>query len=115
VAIENVARATELDWRIDGFVQAATSLVRLLVGARTISRSIAQIEAPTLVLWGDRDQLVGRPVIDGLTARRPEWDLHVFEGCGHVPMLEYPDEFTRVVERWLETTGVPRAADLAPA
>lgn len=115
VAVENVARARDLDWRIDGFVQAATSLVRLLAGARTISRAIARIEAPTLVLWGDQDQLVGRPVIDGLTARRPEWDLYVFADCGHVPMLEFPDDFTRVVERWLETSGIPRAADLVEA
>jgi pimeloyl-ACP methyl ester carboxylesterase len=114
VAVENVARARELDWRIDGFVQAATSLIRLFLGARTITRAIERIEAPTLVLWGDQDQLVGRPVIEGLTARRPDWDLHVFEDCGHVPQLEFPDDFVAVVERWLETSGIPRAAALAP-
>lgn len=114
VAVENVARAKELDWRLDGFVQAATSLVRLLVGGRTIARAIARIEAPTLVLWGDRDQLVGRPVVEGLSTQRPDWDLHVFEDCGHVPQLEFPDDFVAVVERWLETSGVPRAAAIDP-
>lgn len=110
VAVENVRYAKELDWRIDGFVQAATSLVGLLTGARTVGRAIDAIEAPTLVVWGDADRLVGRPVVDGLVSRRPTWDLHVFEGCGHVPMLEFPDAFLDVTRRWLETTGIPQAA-----
>lgn len=110
VALANLRRGQDLEWRITGFVDAATSIVAALVGARTVTRSIEAIEAPTLVVWGDEDRLVGRPVIDGLTARRPEWDLHVFEDIGHVPMLECPDRHLRVLERWLETNGIPRAA-----
>lgn len=113
VAIDNVRRAKELEWRVPGFVDAATSLVAMLIGARTVMRAVDGIEAPTLVVWGDEDQLVGRPVIDGLVKRRPGWDLHVFEGIGHVPMLECPDAHLQVVERWLETSGIPRAAAIA--
>lgn len=109
VAIENVAHAHHHDWRIDGFVDAATSLVGLVTGARTVLRAVDAITAPTLVLWGDADQLVGRPVIDGLVVRRPEWDLHVFPGCGHVPMLEFPDDYLDVVGRWLVNGQVGRA------
>ncbi len=115
VAVQNVQYAKDLDWRVDAFVTAATSLVGLLVGARTVMRAIDAIEAPTLVVWGDEDKLVGRPVVEGLVARRPEWELHVFEAIGHVPMLEAPDGYLDVVSRWLETTGVPRAAAAATA
>jgi pimeloyl-ACP methyl ester carboxylesterase len=113
VAVANVQRAKELDWRVPSFVDAATSLVAMLVGARTIRRSVDGVEAPTLVLWGDEDKLVGRPVIDGLVARRPQWHLHVFDGIGHVPMLECPDAYLDVVARWLETSGIPRASAIA--
>jgi pimeloyl-ACP methyl ester carboxylesterase len=115
VAVDNVELAKQLDWRIPGFVEAATSLVRLMIGGRTVMRAIDAVEAPTLLLWGDEDQLVGRPVIDGLVARRPGWDLHVFRGCGHVPMLEYPDEFLRVVAAWRGSSGAPGTPSEATA
>ena len=32
----------------------------------------------------------------------PTWDLHVFVDTGHLPMLEAPAEFVRVVQSWVE-------------
>lgn len=100
VAVANVERGKQHDWRIPSFAAAAESLVAMLVGARRVTQAVDRVAAPTLLVWGDRDRLVGRAVIDGLAARRPDWDLHVFEGCGHVPMLEFPDAHLDVVERW---------------
>jgi pimeloyl-ACP methyl ester carboxylesterase len=36
---------------------------------------------------------------------RPDWELHVFPGLGHVPMLEDPTGFLEVVHRWLAGRG----------
>ncbi len=104
LGVEGAARGRELAWRLPAFVTAAESLMGLLVGTgrpRT-RRAIDAIACPTLLLWGDRDRLVGRPVIDGLLARRPDWDHHVFEDVGHVPMLEVPDATLAVVGAWLD-------------
>jgi len=36
---------------------------------------------------------------------RPDWELRVFPGLGHVPMLEDPKGFLEVVRRWLAGRG----------
>lgn len=110
IGVEAAEHARELPWRLPAFVAAAESIMSLLIGPgrARVNRALDAIEAPTLLLWGVEDKLVGRPVIDGLLERRPDWDLHVWEGVGHVPMVEVPDAFLRVVTGWLDRRRTPR-------
>jgi len=61
------------------------------VSTRDLRAELSGVRAPTLLLWGDRDRLVPVRVAD-------EWQriLHssriVYVSCGHVPMLEAPDQ-----------------------
>jgi pimeloyl-ACP methyl ester carboxylesterase len=63
---------------------------------------LAQIEVPTLIVWGRNDMIV--PVGDayryekliGANARR-----EIFEDTGHVPMLERPSQFNDMLDRFL--------------
>ncbi|MTV26467.1 alpha/beta hydrolase [Nitriliruptoraceae bacterium ZYF776] len=88
-------------WRLDGFTTAATSVVTAMtVGQRSLGQAIARVQAPTLVVWGDQDRLVGRHVIDHLADRRPDWEVQVLPGVGHVPMLEVPGTYLEVVGDW---------------
>jgi pimeloyl-ACP methyl ester carboxylesterase len=113
VGVENLDWGRQRPWRLDGFTAAATSVVSTItLGSRDLNRAVDRISAPTLLLWGDRDRLVGRPVIDNLTDRRPDWPLHVFETVGHAPQVEVPREYLEVVGRWL-TDGTVGASDLA--
>jgi pimeloyl-ACP methyl ester carboxylesterase len=111
VGRENARRGMELDWRLPGFAQAAESLMALLVGPSraSVHRALESIVAPTLLLWGDRDRLVGESVIDGTAERRPDWDVHVWSDVGHVPMMEVPDAFLDVVSGWLDSANVAPA------
>jgi pimeloyl-ACP methyl ester carboxylesterase len=102
VGRENVAFGQATNWRLEGFVSAAESILSAVLSARELSRAVQAVEAPTLLMWGDGDQLVGRPVIDLTAARRPDWTLHVFSDVGHAPMIEVPDDYVRVVTGWLE-------------
>lgn len=101
VGLENTGYGQRTPWRLDGLVSAAESLITALVGPGGLNRAVDAVEARTLLLWGDQDQLVGRPVIDAALARRPDWDLHVFPGVGHVPMVEAADDYLEVVTGWL--------------
>lgn len=108
LGLENLAWGREQPWRLDGLVTAATSVVAAMtVGSRSLMRAIEGIEAPTLLLWGDRDQLVGRHVIDHLVELRPDWDHHVFPTVGHVPQVEVPGDYLAVVGAWLTDVAVP--------
>lgn len=100
VGIENLAYGRELDWRLPGFVSAAESLVGALLSGRALRDAIEVIVAPTMVVWGDADQLVGRPVIDHLAARRADWRIEILEGVGHVAQIEVPDRYLDLVADW---------------
>lgn len=63
--------------------------------------AIDRITTPVLLLWGEEDPLITRPMIDQVLARHPEWDLHVFPGTGHSAPVEVPDQYVRAVGEWL--------------
>ena len=104
IGIENLDWGRTQPWRLHSFSAAATSVVSTMVlGGRSLTRSVDRIAVPTLLLWGDADRLVGRAVIDHLTSRRPDWDLHVFETVGHAPHARGPRGLPRrrrAVARW---------------
>jgi pimeloyl-ACP methyl ester carboxylesterase len=63
---------------------------------------LRRIRIPTLVLWGKQDQLIP-PSHGDLYARRiPGARLALIDRCGHVPMVEQPAEFTRLVVEFLD-------------
>lgn len=83
-------------------------------GPRTLFRSIAHIvrddvrpllgsiRAPTLVVWGEGDTWV--PLAHALKLRRaiPDASLVVLRGAAHMPMVDRPEAFNRLVLRFLE-------------
>ena len=58
---------------------------------------LPRVTAPTLLVWGREDGIV--PVICGEQYRRllPDATLRVLERCGHLPLIERPDEFAGLV------------------
>lgn len=75
------------------------SMVRL-VNADLRPR-LAQLRAPTLLIWGERDEQT--PVHDAHVMERliPDAGLVVFEGCGHFAYAEQPDRFGHIVDVFL--------------
>lgn len=58
---------------------------------------LAEISAPTLIVWGSNDRFV--PLDSGLRllAGIPDAQLHVFNRCGHWAQWEHADRFNRLV------------------
>jgi len=62
---------------------------------------LRRIKAPTLVVWGAQDKLIP-PSHGELYAKRiPGAKLTLIERCGHLPMVEQPEEFARVLGDFL--------------
>jgi pimeloyl-ACP methyl ester carboxylesterase len=101
VGLANLVYGRQTDWRLPSFVAAAESLVAALVRSRSLLRAIDEADVPTMVVWGEQDQLVGRPVIEHLVERRPDWHLHEFPDIGHVPQVEAPGEYVEVTRAFL--------------
>ena len=104
--VDNAAYGKAHPWRLEGFSAAAGSLVRLLLQRRRLDAALEAVTAPILLVWGDRDRLVGRPVIDRILARRPEVDLVSLDGVGHAPMMEVPARYLAAVTTWSDTADV---------
>ena len=81
------------------FIEASRSLGFRMADPRFWAR-VAAVTAPTLVIHGSLDRLIPVAAARDLVRRRPDWELEVLEGAGHVPMLETPELFMRVLEGW---------------
>ncbi len=67
-----------------------------------IRHRLEEIEEPTMIVWGRNDRVV--PVPAALSYKRRIGDnaeLHIFDRTGHVPMIERPERFNRLLERFL--------------
>jgi pimeloyl-ACP methyl ester carboxylesterase len=67
---------------------------------------LANIKTPTLVLWGDKDQLVELAVGEAYHAGIAGSKFVVFKDCGHSPQYERPQETARTITTFL--TGLPK-------
>ena len=94
------------------FMQATRSLGLRMADPRFWTR-VKKITAPTLVVQGDLDRLIPLAAARDLLRRRPDWTLEVIEGVGHVPMMETPDLFVRVVNQWLTYRIAPEPATVS--
>ena len=71
-------------------------------------RFAGEIKAPTLVLWGSRDKLVPSELGLAWLQLIPRARLEILPGAGHVPMVDAPSTFARVVLRFLDEPGDSR-------
>lgn len=58
---------------------------------------IKKIKAPTLVVTGDEDIIFFHALSKKIAAAIPNAKFHCFEKCGHIPHIEHPEEYVRVV------------------
>ena len=79
---------------IDPSGQSVNAMDRLYLAARM----------PTLIIWGDRDNII--PVSHAYAAHDaiPESRLEILEGAGHFPHAEEPLRFVDILSEFIETT-----------
>ncbi len=61
-----------------------------------------EIQAPTLVVWGEQDAIFPRSEQDALVAAIPSATLSVHPATGHAPHWERPRDFTRELEKFVK-------------
>lgn len=65
---------------------------------------LSTIRCPTLVLVGSRDIPEMHAIVDHLDREIPDSRKNVIAACGHVPNLERPTEFERLVREFLDAS-----------
>lgn len=66
---------------------------------------LASIGVPTLVLWGQEDQITLPRAARQFAEEIPGAELVWIDKCGHAPMIEKPDEFADALLRFAERLG----------
>jgi len=68
-----------------------------------IQEKMNLLSHPTLIIWGDQDKIT--PVDQAYRGKEliKHSELHVFEKCGHMPQVEWAEEFNRLVLNFLES------------
>ncbi|MBN1882256.1 MAG: alpha/beta fold hydrolase [Deltaproteobacteria bacterium] len=70
-------------------------------------RKAGSISVPTLIVWGDKDEVLPPEGAD--VARKsygPNMTLEILPDVGHIPFAERPDEFTDLVDGFLSKHGL---------
>lgn len=84
-------------------------------GADGVPHDLERIDQPTLVVHGEHDRVIPRPVADDLVARLPRAELVVMRHVGHTPQLEAPRPMARAIERFARRVeAAPPAPQIRP-
>ena len=84
-----------------------TRVLNLIHAARSAKKDnlkdlLGQIKVPTLLLWGEEDQVTTMEVAEMFHKLIPNSQLVTIKKCGHAPMIEHPEWFSEQVRRFLE-------------
>jgi pimeloyl-ACP methyl ester carboxylesterase len=89
--------------------QAFARTIRAVIdpGGQTVSamdRLYLASPMPTLIIWGDRDDII--PVSHAHAAHQaiPGSRLVIIEGAGHFPQIEEPDQFVNALVNFIDST-----------
>jgi non-heme chloroperoxidase len=65
---------------------------------------LGEIDAPTLILWGERDAVLGREEQEWRSGAIPDATLKVYPNTGHAVAFERPEWVVRDLEEFIEGT-----------
>ncbi len=106
-AATEIRARDDMNWATEALIRS----LRGLVGSYVVRRSrgvwtrMAEIKAPTLIVWGARDRLVNASLAPRVSATIPDSRLLLLDRAGHVAQLEDPVTTARAVLGLLEDVG----------
>jgi pimeloyl-ACP methyl ester carboxylesterase len=62
---------------------------------------IKDIKTPTLILWGDKDNLIGVNNVDNFLRDIPGSRAEIYQNVGHVPMEEVPGKVVESIQKFV--------------
>ena len=106
------ASARQIDFTYDMLAETPTDVIFDLIKCYRdfdMRERLGEVTVPALVIGGTHDRLTMERASRHLAEHLPKADLHIFERCGHMSMLERHDEFNGLVTRFLDDNLGPPA------
>ena len=96
-AIMEIVRILEDRGRVLNLIHAARSAKK-----DNLKDLLGTIKVPTLLLWGEDDQVTTMEVAEMFHKLIPNSQLVSIKNCGHAPMIEHPEWFSEEVKKFLK-------------
>jgi 2-hydroxy-6-oxonona-2,4-dienedioate hydrolase len=74
-----------------------------------LGEEVSQIKQPTLLIWGQNDNITPHFVGQEFHKLIQNSELHYIDKCGHAPMMERPEEFNTILLKFLRKLNEPAA------
>ncbi len=102
----------ELVDEVYGIVNNRIKAIKIISLAKSAIRNnlgeeLNQIRQPTLLIWGNNDNITPPFVAREFNQLIPGSELHFIDKCGHAPMMEVPDEFNIILHKFLKKLNEP--------
>ncbi len=97
----------ELVDEVYSIVNDRGKLIRILSLAKSAIRhnmanDLKNFTIPVCLIWGKQDTITPPEVAEEFHKLLPKSDLFWIDQCGHAPMMEQPEQFNSILEKWLE-------------
>ncbi|MER6846573.1 alpha/beta hydrolase [Streptomyces flaveolus] len=108
-AVEEMERRLQLPYFWDAMARSARGIVSAYTvgGQHGLWRQAERVLAPTLLVYGGRDQLVGHRMAQRAARAFRDSRLLTLPDAGHVAMMEYPETVATAFRELLADTGEP--------
>ena len=102
----------ELVDEVYGIINNRIKAIKIISLAKSAIRNnlneqLNQIKQPTLLVWGNNDNITPPFVAREFNRLIPNSELHFIDKCGHAPMMEVPDEFNIILHKFLKKLNEP--------
>jgi|JI9StandDraft_1071089.scaffolds.fasta_scaffold00509_14 2-hydroxy-6-oxonona-2,4-dienedioate hydrolase len=90
-------------------VNDKAKLIRILSLAKSairhnMAKDLPNLKMPVCLIWGAQDTITPPHVAEEFHTLIPQSELFWIDNCGHAAMMEHPDTFNGIVDRWLAKT-----------
>ncbi len=94
--VDEVFEITNNRMKVIKIIALAKSAIR-----NNLGDELKAIKQPTCLIWGNNDNVTPPFVGEEFHKLIPNSELHFIDKCGHAPMMEVPDEFNKILDRFL--------------
>jgi len=100
--VDEVFEITRNRLKVIKIISLAKSAIR-----HNLGEELNNIKQPTLLIWGNNDTITPPFVAREFHRLIPNSELHFIDKCGHAPMMEQPEEFNVILDKFLKKLNEP--------
>jgi 2-hydroxy-6-oxonona-2,4-dienedioate hydrolase len=100
--VDEVFEITRNRLKVIKIIALAKSAIR-----HNLGEELNNIKQPTLLIWGNNDTVTPPFVAREFQRLIPNSELHFIDKCGHAPMMEQPEEFNIILDKFLKKLNEP--------